>query len=230
MSEIIFPDIPLENVKGVLIDLDNTIYNFDNCHEKALKCCYLMNNLGESFSEFKDRYMRHRQIMIEKLYQLPSCRSRTLTFQNMMEDMGIKNPYDMALKYGECYWANFLNFIEVDKKALEFLKICKEKSIPVCLVTDMLVETQIKKVVRLGIMDYIDFIVASEEVGVEKPDAKMFNAGLLKLNLSADNVIMVGDSIEKDIKGAEALNIKTHLVTVLNSKRPAEMKDDCNSL
>ena len=40
----------------------------------------------------------------------------------------------------------------------------------------------------------------------------MFQKALEKLNLKANQVIMIGDSISKDIVGAEALGIKSFLV------------------
>jgi putative hydrolase of the HAD superfamily len=49
-------------------------------------------------------------------------------------------------------------------------------------------------------------------VGIEKPNKKMFQSALEKLRLSTDQVIMIGDSIDKDISGAEEMGIKSYLV------------------
>lgn len=46
-------------------------------------------------------------------------------------------------------------------------------------------------------------------MGVNKPNPQIFNVLLNKLNLQPSQVIMIGDSLEKDIKGAENANIKT---------------------
>ncbi|OPZ77327.1 MAG: Pyrimidine 5'-nucleotidase YjjG [Alphaproteobacteria bacterium ADurb.Bin438] len=137
----------------------------------------------------------------------------------MMENLKVKKPYEMALKYSECYWNNFFAFMEIDEKALTFLKLCKEKQIPVCLVTDMLIEVQIKKVVKLNISDYIEYIVSSEEAGIEKPDEKIFTTALKKLKIKPSEAIMIGDCYEKDIVGADNLGIKSYQVEVLNSTR-----------
>ncbi len=212
MAKLVFPDIELSNVKGVLSDLDNTLYNFDVCHAVALKSCYSIYDFGMTFDAFKARYVEHRRIIIEKLNGLPACRSRALVFQNMFESMGKKHPFIDALRFSDCYWRKFLSVMKVDVKALAFLKDCKKRKIPVCLVTDMLTEIQIKKVKKLRLVPYIAYIASSEEATVEKPDAAIFDLAMSKLGLSASDVIMIGDNPDKDIKGADALNIKSYLV------------------
>ena len=54
---------------------------------------------------------------------------------------------------------------------------------------------------------YIDIIVTSEEVGIEKPSTQMFYTILQKLNLNPCDVIMIGDNYDKDIIGAINANI-----------------------
>jgi putative hydrolase of the HAD superfamily len=212
LSNIIFPDIDLNGVKGVLIDLDNTIYDYKIYNKKALKYCYDLNYFEGSFEEFVELFLKHRKIIVARLFPLSSCRSRALTFQSMMEELGQENPFEKALELSECYWDNFIDMMEIDKKALEFLEKCYEKNIPVCLVTDMTIKIQIRKVKSLEISKHLKYIVCSEEVGIEKPDEKMFLRALEKLNLKPDEVIMVGDAYEKDIVGVENLGIKSYHV------------------
>jgi len=57
---------------------------------------------------------------------------------------------------------------------------------------------------------YFDAFAISDEVGVSKPDARMFHHALAQLDIApADysRVIMVGNNLERDIKGANALGI-----------------------
>ena len=63
----------------------------------------------------------------------------------------------------------------------------------------------------MGIADFVDVLVTSEEVGEEKPGKKMFSLVLEKLNMSSVEVLMVGNNVERDIKGAESLGIKAIL-------------------
>ena len=71
-------------------------------------------------------------------------------------------------------------------------------------------EIQLKKIAHLGISDYIDFVITSEEVGAEKPSKRIFYAALDKLNCDPGEAVMIGDDLKKDISGAEKLGIKAY--------------------
>ncbi|MEM7382017.1 MAG: HAD family hydrolase, partial [Bacteroidota bacterium] len=117
------------------------------------------------------------------------------------------NSMPHALKYYHMYWDTFLDHMELFPNAENFLKEQKELGHKTCLLTDLTAEIQYRKVERLGIGDYIDFIVTSEEVGVEKPHPTMFLKALGKLGCEAEEAIMIGDSWDKDIVGASVLGI-----------------------
>ena len=57
------------------------------------------------------------------------------------------------------------------------------------------------KLIRLGIVDFFDCVITSEEVGVDKPRIGVFNDVLQKLDVKAYEAVFVGDS-ENDILGA----------------------------
>lgn len=65
---------------------------------------------------------------------------------------------------------------------------------------------------KFKLKDYFDVIVLSYEVGMLKSDPKMFDIALKKLKLKKEDVIMVGDSVESDIAGANKAEIKGILI------------------
>lgn len=64
-----------------------------------------------------------------------------------------------------------------------------------------------------GISDCFKAVVESATVGVRKPDPAIFRLGLDALGLSASEVLVVGDSLDKDILPARALGCQTALLT-----------------
>lgn len=78
------------------------------------------------------------------------------------------------------------------------------------------------------IYDYFHGHIYSEDIGVYKPDARMFNAAMDAAGLSReeyDRVVMVGNNLERDIKGANDLNMTS--VHIDWSKRyPSQPKDE----
>jgi putative hydrolase of the HAD superfamily len=60
----------------------------------------------------------------------------------------------------------------------------------------------------LGIDEYFDFKVISAVFGAAKPNPKIFAEALKKANVSADEALHVGDSLEDDVRGAHLAGIK----------------------
>jgi len=55
---------------------------------------------------------------------------------------------------------------------------------------------------RCGLPDYFSFVVFSQDVGVDKPDAGMFLTACERAGCTPDELMHVGDSLETDVGGA----------------------------
>jgi len=195
-------------IKGILLDLDDTLYEYEKTHQTALKSTLelIKTKHGLTAVVVEEAFNFAKKKLKSILPNVAANHSRILYFQLMMEHLKIKSfPY--AYQYSTVYWDTFLNNLLLTNDAIKFLKV--NKNIPICLVTDLTAEIQYRKIEKLGLTDSIDYIVTSEEAGVEKPHPFMFKLGLSKLKLSADEVLMVGDNYKKDIIGASLLGIKS---------------------
>ena len=76
------------------------------------------------------------------------------------------------------------------------------------IITNGFEEIQTKKMKKSGIYNFFDVIITSESVGVKKPNKKVFEYALEKVNATASNCIMIGDNLEADIEGALNCGIK----------------------
>ncbi len=198
-------------IKGILIDLDNTLYSYDQCHEAGLLSSFveLQKELTDlDFAQFKIKYQDIQKELKSKLPDTASCHHRLLYFQYILEHFNFWSS-QACLNLFNSYWDSFFDNMTLFEGALNFLKKAKSKKIPIVIVTDMIAHTQFKKILKLEIDQYISAVVSSEEVGIEKPDEKMFRTALLKINCQANDVIMIGDSFDKDILGAKNAGIKS---------------------
>jgi putative hydrolase of the HAD superfamily len=94
--------------------------------------------------------------------------------------------------------------------AAEVVRELKARGYPLALVADGLRGTYVNVLGHYGLWDLFDVRAISEEVGIEKPDARMFKAALDPLRIPEnqyDRVIMVGNNLSRDIRGANALGI-----------------------
>ena len=71
-----------------------------------------------------------------------------------------------------------------------------------------------RAVERTGLREFFDPVISSAGFGRIKPDAAIFRAVLDAWGLPAEQCAMVGDSLEADIAGAQAVGLRAILVTM----------------
>jgi len=75
-----------------------------------------------------------------------------------------------------------------------------------------------------GLHQFFDVVIDSARVGVEKPDARIFQAALEALDVSAEEALYVGDLYEVDVVGARSAGIEAVLIG-----RPAAPVPGCRT-
>jgi len=190
--------------KGILLDIDNTLYDYNSTHsfakEKVLEFCIQEFNLEEN--KILKAYDKARKVVHIELSQTASSHNRLLYFQKMLEILKL-NPLKYAFDVYNIYWDSFLDFMTPFDGIYELLEKYKNN---ICLVTDLTAHIQYRKIEKLKLDKYCHQIVTSEEAGKEKPHSYMFMLALQKLDLKANEVCMIGDSFKKDILGATSLS------------------------
>jgi HAD superfamily hydrolase (TIGR01549 family) len=94
--------------------------------------------------------------------------------------------------------------------AAELLRELKARGFPLALVADGRPGTYRNVLQQHGVYDLFDVFAISEEVGAEKPDPRMFEHALQQLGIGPEEygrVIMVGNHLERDVKGANRLGL-----------------------
>lgn len=93
--------------------------------------------------------------------------------------------------------------IEGSLDALEYLK----PKYPIIVISNGFSELQYLKIQNSGLSDYIDKVILSDEVGVNKPHPAIFEFALKEAGTNHPNAIMIGDNSHTDIEGARNSNI-----------------------
>jgi len=72
-----------------------------------------------------------------------------------------------------------------------------------------------------GLLDYFDVVITSEQVGWRKPHAKLFETTLAAVGVEANEALMIGDSLSKDIAGAKSIGMKSIWLSLNSSETTA---------
>lgn len=214
MFNVDFEEIKKSGTKGVLLDLDNTLYAYQPCHEYALASCAenFQKSRQISSEEFEKIYKEAQKETKKWTSGQAASHSRLLYFQRFSEIVFGRTDTNFAREFEDLYWQAFFEKMKIFPGVRDFLEKCRGAELKICLITDLTARIQFEKIAHLRIGDLLDFVVSSEEAGRDKPDEDIFRLALKKIGLPVGDLIMIGDNPEKDLTGAEKLGIRTILV------------------
>lgn len=76
------------------------------------------------------------------------------------------------------------------------------------LITNGASDLQREKIRGAGLDGYFDLVVASGDLGVGKPEPSIFTHALRQLGVPPHEAVMVGDSLQRDVVGAQNVGIR----------------------
>ncbi len=199
------------NIKDVYFDLDHTLWDFDKNSALTFDIILKEENIGLDVQEFLDTYIpinidywaRYRNNSISK-EDLRIGRLRD-SFDVLKVQVSDKVIDSLSNKYIDVL-PGFNHLLQDTKKILSYLK----PKYKLHIITNGFEEIQHNKMQNSQIAEYFDTITTSEEAGVKKPHLAIFEKALRKSNAEPENSIMIGDSYEADIEGAQ--NAGLHVV------------------
>jgi putative hydrolase of the HAD superfamily len=205
-------EIDIDNIKGILCDLDDTLYAYEPCNKAGYEAArrIALDEFGVDNENFDNLWKAGREKVHQDLAPFAAGHSRLLYTQKLGESyFGHTHP-DFTLKVEDAYWSAFLDKMTWNEEAESFLKTASEAGIEICIVTDLTAQIQHRKWLKLGLGRFVRYMVSSEEAGYEKPKPVIFKLALEKMGMQPSEVIMIGDSHKKDILGAEAMGIRAY--------------------
>ena len=88
------------------------------------------------------------------------------------------------------------------------------------IVTNNRTAEQEEKLAFLGMTELVDALITSEDVGVPKPDTRIFEVTMQRLGAQPEETVLVGDNWRADVLGALAVGIRPVWLNRLGVARP----------
>lgn len=186
----------------MLFDLDDTLLDRD----KAVDNLFLLV-LEKRYEDVSDTVKNN---MLQKFKEYDKkeygISDKTIVLESLFDEFAPK--YRLPRNYIQDFWnENFPKCFSIDQNTILFLNHIK-RHFKVGIITNGSTQRQKAKIMNTGLNEYFDTIIISEEVGFSKPDKRIFELALNKLNVQSEDVLFVGDDLEKDIAGCQNANIK----------------------
>jgi putative hydrolase of the HAD superfamily len=196
--------------KTVFIDLDDTIWDFHANAKSSLHEIFVKRNFDRYFRNFEhyfDLYAK-RNLELWDQYGKGIITKDELSlerFLHPLKQVGIDDA-QLATEIGKEYLDLLPTRTELVPFARELLEYLYAKY-PLTIVSNGFIEVQYRKLKACNLEKYFTHVVLSEASGALKPDKKIFEYALQLNNAAAAETIMIGDSFEADIRGAQNAGI-----------------------
>lgn len=196
--------------KYVFIDLDDTLWDFHANAKSTLYEIYEEKNLAHHFENF-DQYFNiyaKRNLELWEMYGRGEITKDELNFERFLHPLtqvGIGNA-TLAKQIGKEYLDLLPTrsaLMPYAKELLDYLYL----KYPLTIVSNGFIEVQYKKLKSCQLEKYFSHVVLSEVAKALKPDKRIFEYALQLNNATPAETIMIGDSYEADIKGAQNAGI-----------------------
>ena len=211
--------IDFKSIKHIFFDLDNTLWDFNTNSKKTFVKILKLNNVDISIDDFMDVYLpindhywklyREEKVSLEKL--------RFERFSKTFSRLGYKvsdGKISSLIQDYIKYLSTYNNLIEGARELLDSLHSIYKLHV----ITNGHRDIQLKKIEQAGLTPFFQNIITSDDVGVKKPNPKIFRYALDISNALPEESLMIGDDYEADIIGAKNVGFKTCFVKYKKSR------------
>ncbi|NKQ34320.1 MAG: noncanonical pyrimidine nucleotidase, YjjG family [Chloroflexi bacterium] len=193
--------------RWLLFDLDNTLFDFDAAELQALACtfpqfgCAYTPEIGEAYHR-----INHDLWQAFERGEITAVQLRTARFQKLFQTIGFQA--DPAA-FSDVYLSNLAAFPDLIDGADELIPRLS-RTHQLALITNGLSDVQRPRLEASPIGDYFTAVTISDEIGIAKPDAGIFDASFAAMGQPAkSDVLLIGDSLTSDIRGGVNYGIDT---------------------
>ncbi len=196
-------------IKAVIFDLDNTLEEWLPFEDEVEEL--FSQRLAEKYSidaqQFKNIFDR---IKVSYLHSrsLPQDYGRDMWFSETLAHFQIYDE-DIDLLVEE-YWDELLGRVKLFPQTKQTLKqLSEEYKLGMLSDSDGDRYWKEQRIKRLGIGEFFDVILTSDDIGANKPHPRCFLEAASALNARPEECVMVGDHPEVDLITAKDLGMVT---------------------
>ena len=221
----------IRDLAAVVFDLDDTLHNDTHAYQSA--ACDVAEAIaaahGVSAAALFEAYIDHtsqywRGLSAEHL-NTPIADSRYELWSSALHSVGIDDEAtvrEAVQRYGERRRAYYTPF----PGTLGLLDTLRARGLKLGLITNGFAETHYEKLELLGMAASFDAVLCADEVGMVKPDPKIFLHACELLGVEPSRAAMVGDRYFRDIVGARNAGLFTIYIDVHSEPIPPDEAPD----
>ncbi len=190
-------------IRAVIFDLDNTLTDFMKMKERAIQAAaFAMYDMGLPLTA-EETYQR-----IYEIYDREGIEYQSV-FDHLLRDLyGHVPPSILAagiIAYRKARDSTLVLYPHVKLTLMELMR----RGLRLAVLSDAPSLQAWQRIHHLALQHTFEHVITFDDTGQRKPAPEPFRKVMGLLELSPEEVIMVGDWPDRDMRGASALGIRT---------------------
>ncbi len=184
----------MESIKAIIFDLGGVIFSSDGgSYEGREK---IAKKIDLDLDKFHELWFKNKEYLV----------SGKMSEEEFLEEIIKLSQNRISITYLKKL---FREGNEINQDMLNLIQKLNKKYI-LGILNNEVKEWNEYRIKKFKLKDYFKIIISSCDVGAAKPDSKIYEILLKKLNMNSDEVIFIDNRIE-NLYPAEKIGIKTHL-------------------
>ncbi len=196
-------------ISDIFFDLDHTLWDFERNSALTYQRLFEEHDIGLPLQEFLGHYVP-LNLQFWKKYREGRITKEKLRYERLktvFDRMGFPVPDPTIHTLSEAYIEHLSSYTHLIPNCLEVLEYLKGRY-RLHIITNGFEEVQFRKLRNSRIEGYFQEVVNSDRAGVKKPDPRIFRMALEATGIAPEQGVMIGDSLEADIKGAKSVGLQ----------------------
>lgn len=214
--------------RHLFFDLDHTLWDFEANSRNTLQHLYESLQLADrgidDFDRFHRQYLEHNERLWER-YRKGFIKQDELRVKRMWLSLLDFKIADEAL--AKTLSVQFIELLPTRNQLFpntrEVLQYLQQKNYTLHIITNGFEEVQYHKMQAAQLTPFFDQVITSEKANALKPHRAIFDHALAVSGASVSESIMIGDSMDVDIKGAWEMGMdQIHMNHIDKNKYPIQ--------
>ncbi|MCK5564278.1 MAG: HAD-IA family hydrolase [Planctomycetes bacterium] len=200
-------------IEGILFDLGETLLNFGKVDTLGLfkvsgrlSWDYLQQR-GQKVRGFR-RYLWGNLLNLQVRIVLSSIFGNDFDSLEVLRWLGNKRGYQLSneqwLEINDLWYEPLKRLADTEPDIKETLGNLSNAGIKLGIISNTFVNSHSldKHLAEAGILEFFEHRIYSYQYSFRKPDKRIFLAGAEMIGVKAENIMYVGDRVDKDVKGS----------------------------
>ncbi len=194
-------------IRWIWYDLDDTLWDFRTNSEILLERIYHERGLNRWFATPADwisKYEVHNRFLWREYAAARISREFLLAdrFRKPLTDASHPQAREESEFLDKYYLQQLGTMSKLNDGAIETLTRLRQAGYHIGVLSNGFTTVQHNKIYVSGLKPLIDLTVLSDDIGINKPDVRLFNHAAQRAGAAPHECMMIGDNPETDIAGA----------------------------